>query len=111
MSEETTNGPVRPAVFQDVTPDFARPRDRVLRIALVVLVGGSFCSFLVFVTGGFFLWVLLVALALSLVGLVHYVLWGRSFEREIAQEREALLKSEGQEQVRQQMFPWERRYE
>lgn len=44
--------------------------------------------FLTLVTGGFFLYLLLVVGAIFPFGLMHYLLWGRSFESQTEGDRE-----------------------
>jgi hypothetical protein len=89
-----------------------RGRETFLAVILTVLVGGSFALFLIFVTGGFFLWVVLICLGLGLFIVLHYLLWGRRFERAVQGEREELeAEREAEERAQDlQRPPWERRF-
>jgi hypothetical protein len=49
---------------------------------------------LILISGGFFLWVVLFGGGILMLGLFHYVLWGRAFSQATAGERE-------EEQLRQ----------
>lgn len=69
-------------------------RGSFLAFLLGGLVGLTGLVFLVFVTNGFFAWVILIGLGMAGYTGLHYVLWGRSFERSIAAERAALLEND-----------------
>jgi hypothetical protein len=69
-------------------------RQAFLSIFLTALAVLFFMVVLIFLTGGFFLYVLEFSGAVVLLGLLHYVLWGRAFSQEVAGERE-------EEQLRQ----------
>jgi hypothetical protein len=68
-----------------------------LGLVLGSLVGLSGLVFLVFVTNGFFAWVVLIAVGIACFIGLHYLLWGRSFEHSIAVERAELLRAEAQD--------------
>ena len=63
-------------------------RDTYLTIILCAFVGVPLFVFFNILTGGLFLWLLIGATGIGLLGAVHYFLWGRSFTRETAGERE-----------------------
>jgi hypothetical protein len=70
-------------------PDPARSRrEAFLALFLVMFFGGGCVLFLVFVTGGFFLYVLAAVAGMGVVGYFHYLLWGHALTREVAGERE-----------------------
>jgi predicted tellurium resistance membrane protein TerC len=63
-------------------------RATFLGLVLTFLFGGFLFLFLVVVTGGFFLYVLGAVVGITMVGYLHYLLWGHSLMRETAGERE-----------------------
>jgi hypothetical protein len=65
-----------------------RGRESFLALLLATLTGGGFLLFLIMVSGGFFFYVLCAAAAVSGMAFLHYVLWGRSLNQEVAGERE-----------------------
>ena len=69
-------------------------RQTFLTVFLAILLGIFALLVLILVSGGFFLWVIYLALAVAGLALVHYVLWGRAMSRSVAGERE-------EEQLRQ----------
>ncbi|MCS6977597.1 MAG: hypothetical protein NZM31_11395 [Gemmatales bacterium] len=71
-----------------------RGRGAFLALVLGSLAGLAGLIFLVFVTNGFFAWVILIGLGITLFMGLHYILWGRSFEQSVAAERAALLDSD-----------------
>jgi Ca2+/Na+ antiporter len=73
--------------FMEPTP---RPtgRENLLTIVLVLLLGGSFTFFLVMVSMGVFQYVIATVIGITLLGYLHYVLWGYSFSQQVAGERE-----------------------
>ena len=86
------------------------PREAYLAIILAVLVGSGAVVFLIFVSGGFFAWVLLIAAGIALFGGLHYLLWGRSFMEETEAERREFLDEQEAEAWRTNQPPWERRF-
>ena len=58
----------------------------VLPVMLSLSIGGGFLFFLMLITGGFFLYVLVGTACLGFFGVVNYFLWGRSLEQETNQE-------------------------
>ena len=72
-----------------------RPRRQTfLTVFLALLLGAFALLVLILVSGGFFLYVIYLALAIAGIAMIHYVLWGRALSREVAGERE-------EEQLRQ----------
>ena len=78
-------------------------RDTYLAIVICVFVGIPVFVFLNILTGGLFLWLLLAAAGIGVFGAFHYLLWGRSFSRETAGERE-------EEELRAQVDDGDRLY-
>jgi hypothetical protein len=75
-------------------PSPQQGRQHFLTVFLTVGALLFFLLVLILISGGFFLYVVLLAGAILVVGLLHYVLWGRAFSEEVAGERE-------EEQLRQ----------
>ncbi|MGH7170260.1 MAG: hypothetical protein ACRELF_10655 [Gemmataceae bacterium] len=69
-------------------------RHAFLSVFLTILALGFSLLFLIFISGGFFLYVVLFSGGILMLGLFHYILWGRAFSQEVAGERE-------EEQLRQ----------
>jgi hypothetical protein len=69
-------------------------RQTFLTVFLALLLGSFALLVLILVSGGFFLYVIYLALAIAGIAVIHYVLWGRALSREVAGERE-------EEQLRQ----------
>ncbi len=72
MQPERPLPPVDPA---------ARERDQLatfLVVTLSLLFGGSFVLFLIFVSLGLFLWVMVTAAGIAVFAGFHYLLWGRA---------------------------------
>lgn len=63
-------------------------RHVLLSVFLTILALMFSLVFLIFISGGFFLYVVLFCGGIVMVGLFHYVLWGRAFSEEVAGERE-----------------------
>lgn len=72
----------------------ARGRENTLAIALVCLVGGMMLFFLYIISFGIVGNVLAGGGLLVLVGVFHYLVWGRSLSEEVAAEREALRRQD-----------------
>ena len=66
----------------------AKGRAVFLPVMLGSIVGIFALLFLVILTGGFFLYFLLVVGAIVGVALTHYLLWGRAFEARTEGDRE-----------------------
>jgi hypothetical protein len=84
-------------------------REAFLAIVLCLFVGVGATVFLVFVTGGFFAWVILIALGIGLLIGLHYLVWGWSMPPTTDAERQQLEK-EAQEDEAGARRPWERRF-
>jgi fatty acid desaturase len=69
-------------------------RHAFLSVFLTILGLGLALLVLILISGGFFLWVVLFGGGILLLGLFHYVLWGKLFSDAVAGERE-------EEQLRQ----------
>jgi hypothetical protein len=63
-------------------------RDTYLTILLCGFVGIPLFVFLNIITGGLFLWLLIGGAGIGILGVFHYLLWGRSFSQATAGERE-----------------------
>jgi hypothetical protein len=74
-------------------------RDTYLVVVLCVLVGIPLFVFLNVITSGLFILLLLTAGGIAVLGAFHYLLWGRSFNREVAGEREEEALRESMEDV------------
>jgi hypothetical protein len=66
-------------------------RQNFLALFLATIGGGFFLFVLILLTGGLFLYVLLVVGLMALLGLFHYVAWGKMMSEEVAGEREEEL--------------------
>jgi fatty acid desaturase len=69
-------------------------RHAFLSLFLTLLALGFAVLVLIFISGGFFLWVVLFGSGILMLGMFHYLLWGRAFSDAVAGERE-------EEQLRQ----------
>lgn len=68
--------PERPPPLNDPQ---SREREQLatfLAIALTVVLGGAFVAFLIFVSLGLFLWVIVLSGLIALYTGVHYLIWG-----------------------------------
>ena len=66
----------------------SRSRETMLTLLLTGLGTGAFLLFLIFVTSGFFLYVVLAVGGITVLGFVHYMLWGRAMTQDVAGEQE-----------------------
>jgi len=57
---------------------------------LAVIAGGFFCIVMVLITGGFFFYIVAAILGMVLLGMFHYMVWGRAMDQEVAAERKHL---------------------
>jgi hypothetical protein len=62
---------------------------------LLILVGIPLFAFFNVITGGLFIYLFAIALGLGALGSVHYFLWGRSLNKEVAGERREEACDEG----------------
>ncbi len=67
---------------------YQQRRETFLTIFLTVMALAAILFFLILVTIGFFLYVLIGLAVIAVVGFFHYLLWGRLFSQEVAGERE-----------------------
>jgi high-affinity Fe2+/Pb2+ permease len=65
-------------------------RATFLPMLMAVIAAGFFCVVMIFVTGGFFFYVVGIGLLFVLLGLFHYLLWGRAMDQEATAERQRL---------------------
>ncbi len=80
---------------------YQQRRENFLTIFLTVLAGAGILFFLIFVTGGFFIYVMLGLVVITIFGFLHYLLWGRLFSQQVAGEREeeeARARAEAEEE-------------
>jgi hypothetical protein len=71
------------------TPDSPRQRrETFLSFFLALFFGCGFLLFMIVVTGGFFLYVIIAVVVIGIVGYLHYLLWGHALTQEVAGERE-----------------------
>ncbi len=87
--------PERPQPPNDPTSREREQLATVLAIMLTVFFGGAFVLFLIFVTLGLFLWVILIAAGIAVYVGLHYLIWGRSNRtNEVTTEDEEPMPSE-----------------
>ncbi len=65
-----------------------RGRETFLGFLLVLFMGGGFLLYLIVITGGVFLYVVLAVVIIGIVGYLHYLIWGQALTQEVAGERE-----------------------
>ncbi|MSU77919.1 MAG: hypothetical protein EXS16_07470 [Gemmataceae bacterium] len=78
----------------------SKSRENMLAIALVMLVGGMSLFFLYIISLGIVGNILSIGVVLTIVFSVHYLLWGRAFSAEVANERENLRRQDAREAAR-----------
>src|SRR5713101_7671985 len=78
-----------------------KSRENMLAVSLGIFVGGLTLFYLYLITLGIVSNVLAGFVIFFLVGLMHYLGWGRAFSEEVAAERAAMLRQEAQEAARQ----------
>jgi hypothetical protein len=71
-----------------------RSRETLLSVGLIVVLGGAMAFFLNLVSMGILFHVLAAVLAITIVGFVHYAVWGYAMSQEVAAEREELERRE-----------------
>ena len=69
-------------------PPTQQHRHAFLSVMFTVFALAFFVIVLILISGGFFLWVILLGGSILGVGFLHYVLWGRAFSASVAGERE-----------------------
>jgi CHASE2 domain-containing sensor protein len=80
-------------------PKRNRGRETALTISLVVLFGGLIAFLLMVVSMGVFAYVAVAMLAFTIVGFLHYVLWGYAMAQNTVGEREELEIENGEADV------------
>jgi heme exporter protein D len=83
--------------MQPQTDPQRKARETALALGLTVVFGGGFLAFLIFISGGFFFYVLVAVGVVGMIGTLHYYLWGQSLMREVAAEREEEERRQRQE--------------
>lgn len=78
-----------------------RRREKVLVISFGFLVVAGLLVAFTILTAGFLLYVLVVAGAVALFGVFHYLLWGWAMSEDVAGEREEL---EAQERAERELW-------
>src|SRR6266481_6082644 len=81
----------------------SKGRENLLTVVLVLLLGGAFAFFLDMVSLGLFRFVIATVIGITLLGYLHYVLWGYSFSQQVAGERE---EEELRERIEADREPW-----
>jgi hypothetical protein len=89
-------------------PGVQHSRETFLAMILLVFLGLGTAVFLIFVSGGFFFWVILVSAGLGLLIALHYLVWGRFMDASVQEERDRLEHEAEQESSPEP--PWERRF-
>ena len=86
-------------------------RKRESFLAILLTVGGIIAglAILSLLTGGLFLYVVLVAAAIAGLAFFHYLFWGRSFSEATAGEREE-MEIRDQDEIEEWMLPESRRH-
>ena len=74
-------------------------RGTVLTVAFTFLGAGFILFFLFISCGGWALEILAVTGGIAVFGLIHYLLWGRSFNQEVAGEREETVIPQATEEL------------
>jgi hypothetical protein len=85
----------------DAYERYRQRREGMLTIMLTGVAVGGFLLFMILVTGGFFFYVLLGVGVIAALGVVNYLLWGRSMMQATAGERE-----EEEAKARDEQEPW-----
>jgi hypothetical protein len=68
----------------------SKSRETLLTISLVLILGGAMLFFLNLVSMGIVFHVISAVLAITVVGFLHYALWGYSMSQQVAGEREEM---------------------
>jgi hypothetical protein len=72
--------------MREPTKPASSGRETLLTVVLTGLAAAAILLFLVLVSGGIFLYVALIVLAIGAVGSVHYLLWGQAMEGDVSRE-------------------------
>jgi hypothetical protein len=65
-----------------------RPHETFLTIFLTGLAALGFLTFLILISGGYFIFLVAVGLSIGVFAFLHYLLWGHALSEEVAGERE-----------------------
>ncbi len=71
---------MRPERQQPSSDRGTREREQLatfLAVMLTLTFGGAFAVFLIFITFGLFLWVILISIGIAAFVGLHYLIWGR----------------------------------
>jgi hypothetical protein len=68
--------------------DPVQRRESFLPMMLATFVAGFFCLVMIILTGGFFFYLCGVVVGMVLLGMLHYILWGRAMEQQVESHRE-----------------------
>ena len=71
-----------------------------LSLMLAVVGVGCFLVLLVLISGGWFLYVPLIAMLVAGLGFFHYLLWGQSLSRQVRSEEEELYRRAREDEPR-----------
>jgi uncharacterized membrane protein len=82
--------------MDDDHSDYQRQRATFMAVSFTIIALFVIVVLFIFLTGGFLLYLLAAVLGLSLLGGLHYILWGRAYSESVAWEREEM---EAQEQA------------
>ncbi len=96
--------------MDDTNHQAAQPsasRETFLAVILTFFMGLGAVIFLIFASGGFFFWVILISAGLGLLISLHYLLWGRMMDASVQAERDQLEQGAEEEPS---PTPWERRF-
>jgi hypothetical protein len=63
-------------------------RETYITFLLCLIVGAPIFVFFMVITGGLFILLLIMTGAIAALASLHYLLWGRSFDRQVVGERE-----------------------
>lgn len=77
-------------------------RGSFLSLVLAFLGTGGFVGFLILLSNGLLLYMMLGVFCFAGVGLLHYLLWGHTMSQQVARERQALemrLEEEARQEV------------
>jgi hypothetical protein len=97
MPPEADPGPKRERGDSD-----QQRRQNTMVFSLATMAAILFAGAMIFLTGGFFFYVVAGLAGIVLLGTFHYVTWGRALEEEVAGEREEL---EMLDRVREETAP------
>jgi hypothetical protein len=65
-----------------------RQHETFLTIFLTGLATLGFLTFMIVISGGYFIFLVVIALSIGVFAFLHYLLWGHALSEEVAGERE-----------------------